>query len=163
MGSIPEPEWSNISHFWDRPVPIFSHVRLSYLALVQDKKITCILPANACCTLYVNCSPAWHSLNKRPSLTLCRKDELWIWFVPPNKHTPLLTDLYGAGILSQFTMNISLKIYQNVMFSLVVFEISSIAFKFYHYVFCSLYRKEYFPINHLEDKMPELFVFNYFL
>jgi hypothetical protein len=26
------------SHFWDRPVPIFSDVRFSYLALVQDKK-----------------------------------------------------------------------------------------------------------------------------
>jgi hypothetical protein len=25
------------SHFWDRPVPIFSDVRFSYLALVQDK------------------------------------------------------------------------------------------------------------------------------
>jgi hypothetical protein len=35
------------SHFSDRPVPIFSHVRFSYLALVQDKKITCVLPANA--------------------------------------------------------------------------------------------------------------------
>ena len=28
----------HISHFWDRPVPIFSDVRFSYLALVQDKK-----------------------------------------------------------------------------------------------------------------------------
>ena len=28
----------SISHFWDRPVPIFSDVRFSYLALVQDKK-----------------------------------------------------------------------------------------------------------------------------
>jgi hypothetical protein len=45
------------SHFWDRPVPIFSDVRFSYLALVQDKKITCVLPANACCTVYVNCPP----------------------------------------------------------------------------------------------------------
>jgi hypothetical protein len=27
-----------ISHFWDRPVPIFSDVRFSYLAPVQDKK-----------------------------------------------------------------------------------------------------------------------------
>jgi hypothetical protein len=27
-----------LSHFWDRPVPIFSDVRFSYLALVQDKK-----------------------------------------------------------------------------------------------------------------------------
>ena len=25
------------SHFWDRPVPIFSDVRFSYFALVQDK------------------------------------------------------------------------------------------------------------------------------
>jgi hypothetical protein len=32
---------------YSRPVPIFSHVRFSYLALVQDKKITCVLPANA--------------------------------------------------------------------------------------------------------------------
>jgi hypothetical protein len=30
-------------------------VKFSYLALVQDKKITCVLPANACCTVYVNC------------------------------------------------------------------------------------------------------------
>jgi hypothetical protein len=37
-----------ISHFWDRPVPIFSDVRFSYLALVQDIKITCVLPA--CCS-----------------------------------------------------------------------------------------------------------------
>jgi hypothetical protein len=29
---------TSISHFWDRPVPIFSDVRFSYLALVQDKK-----------------------------------------------------------------------------------------------------------------------------
>jgi hypothetical protein len=43
-----------ISHFWDRPVPIFSDVSFSYLALVQDKKITCVLQANACCTVYVN-------------------------------------------------------------------------------------------------------------
>jgi hypothetical protein len=28
----------NISHFSDKPVPIFSDVRFSYLALVQDKK-----------------------------------------------------------------------------------------------------------------------------
>jgi hypothetical protein len=35
------------SHFWDRPVPIFSDMRFSYIALVQDKKITCILPTNA--------------------------------------------------------------------------------------------------------------------
>ena len=34
---------------------IFSDVRFSYLALVQDKKIMCVLPANACCTVYVNC------------------------------------------------------------------------------------------------------------
>ena len=34
-----------------------SLVRISYLALVQDKQITCVLPANACCTVYVNCSP----------------------------------------------------------------------------------------------------------
>ena len=44
---------TDISHFWDRPVPIFSDVRFSYLALVQDKKITCILPANPCCTSLV--------------------------------------------------------------------------------------------------------------
>jgi hypothetical protein len=31
-----------------RPVPIFSDVRFSYLAQVQDKKIMCVLPANAC-------------------------------------------------------------------------------------------------------------------
>ena len=47
----------HISQFSDRPVPIFSDVRFSYLALVQDKKITCVLPANACCTVYVNCPP----------------------------------------------------------------------------------------------------------
>ena len=29
---------SDISHFSDRPVSIFSDVRFSYLALVQDKK-----------------------------------------------------------------------------------------------------------------------------
>jgi hypothetical protein len=40
------------SHFWDRPVPIFSDVRFSYLALKQDKKIMCVLPENACCTVY---------------------------------------------------------------------------------------------------------------
>jgi hypothetical protein len=39
-----------ISHFWDRPVPIFSDVRFSYLALVQDKKIMCGLPANVMST-----------------------------------------------------------------------------------------------------------------
>jgi hypothetical protein len=47
----------SFSHFWDRPVPIFSNVRFSYLALVQDKKIMCVLLANACCTVYVNCLP----------------------------------------------------------------------------------------------------------
>ena len=36
---------------------IFSYVRFSYLALVQDKKITCVFPKNACCTVYVNCPP----------------------------------------------------------------------------------------------------------
>jgi hypothetical protein len=41
-----------ISHFWDRPVPIFTDVRFSYLALVQDKKIMCVLLANACCIVY---------------------------------------------------------------------------------------------------------------
>jgi hypothetical protein len=59
-------EWSRglttVSHFWDRPVPIFSNVRFSYLALVQDKKITCVLPANACCTVYVNCPPQFSML-----------------------------------------------------------------------------------------------------
>ena len=44
---------------WDRPVPIFSNVRFSYLALVQDKKIMCVLPANACCTVYVNTDYIW--------------------------------------------------------------------------------------------------------
>jgi hypothetical protein len=43
-----------ISHFWDRPVPIFSDLRFSYLALVQDKKIMWVLLSNACCTVYVN-------------------------------------------------------------------------------------------------------------
>jgi hypothetical protein len=33
----------------------------SYLALVQDKKITCVLPANACCAVYVNCPPILHA------------------------------------------------------------------------------------------------------
>ena len=28
----------SFSHFWDRPVPIFSDARFSYLALMQDKK-----------------------------------------------------------------------------------------------------------------------------
>ena len=46
----------SFSYFWDRPVPIFSDVRFSYLPLVQDRKITCVLPANACCTVYVNSS-----------------------------------------------------------------------------------------------------------
>ena len=51
-----------ISHFWDRPVPIFTDVRFSYLALVQDKKIMCVLLANAWCTVYVNCpSPILHA------------------------------------------------------------------------------------------------------
>ena len=45
------------SHFRDRPVPIFSDVVFSYLALVQDKNIKCVLQANTCCTVYVNCSP----------------------------------------------------------------------------------------------------------
>ena len=35
----------------------FSDVRFSYLALVQDKKITCVLSANACCAVNVNCPP----------------------------------------------------------------------------------------------------------
>ena len=34
------------------PLPVIDSI---YLALVQDKKITCVLPANACCTVYVNC------------------------------------------------------------------------------------------------------------
>ena len=57
-----------ISHFWDRPVPIFSDVRFPYLALVQDKKITCVLPANACCTVYVNCPPIllWNTFKILP-------------------------------------------------------------------------------------------------
>jgi hypothetical protein len=52
----------HISHFSDRPVPIFSDVRFTYLALVQDTKITCVLPANACCTVYVNCPPEFSML-----------------------------------------------------------------------------------------------------
>jgi hypothetical protein len=35
---------------------------VSYYALVQDKKITCVLPANACCTVYVNNSPCFSFL-----------------------------------------------------------------------------------------------------
>ena len=50
-----------ISHFWDRPVPIFSDLRFSYRVLVQDKKIMCVLPANACCTVYVNCPSILHA------------------------------------------------------------------------------------------------------
>jgi hypothetical protein len=53
---------TTISHFWDRPVPIFSNVRFSYLALVEDKKVTCVLSANACCTVYVNYSPCFSVL-----------------------------------------------------------------------------------------------------
>jgi hypothetical protein len=34
-------------------VPIFSDVKFSYLALLQDKNITCVLPANACCTVFL--------------------------------------------------------------------------------------------------------------
>jgi hypothetical protein len=52
---------NKISHFWDRPVPIFSDVRFSYLALVEDKKIMCVLPANACCTVFINCPPILHA------------------------------------------------------------------------------------------------------
>jgi hypothetical protein len=52
-----------LSHFWDRPVPISSHVRFSYLALVQDKNITRVLAANAWCTVYVNCPPILHAFN----------------------------------------------------------------------------------------------------
>jgi hypothetical protein len=49
----PFSKWppQSFSHFWDRPVPIFTDVRFSYVALVQDKKVTCVLPANACCTV----------------------------------------------------------------------------------------------------------------
>ena len=53
--------FSFLSHFWDRPVPIFSDVRFSYPALVQDKKITCVLTANACCTVSVNYPPIIHA------------------------------------------------------------------------------------------------------
>ena len=35
---IPYQPETPISHFRDRPVPIFSDARFSYLALVQDKK-----------------------------------------------------------------------------------------------------------------------------
>ena len=35
----------------------FQQCEIFYLALVQDKTITCVLPANACCTVYVNCPP----------------------------------------------------------------------------------------------------------
>jgi hypothetical protein len=46
-------------------------VRFSYLALVQDKKITCVLPANACCTVYVNCPS--DKLFLRPSIGHTKK------------------------------------------------------------------------------------------
>jgi hypothetical protein len=50
------------SHFLDGPVPIFSDVRFSYLALVQDKKIMCVLLANACCTVMSTaCPPILHA------------------------------------------------------------------------------------------------------
>ena len=45
-------------------VPIFSDVRFSYLALVQDKKITCVISANACCIVYVNCRPPHNAVGK---------------------------------------------------------------------------------------------------
>jgi hypothetical protein len=51
----------NISHFSDKPVPIFSDVRFSYLALVQDKKSTCVLPINACCTVMSTAPPILHA------------------------------------------------------------------------------------------------------
>jgi hypothetical protein len=57
-----EDKRNYFSHFWDRPVPIFSDVRFFYLALVRDKKIVCVLPANACCTVYVNCPPQFSML-----------------------------------------------------------------------------------------------------
>jgi hypothetical protein len=66
-----------ISHFWDRPAPIFSDVRFAYLALVQDKKITCVLPANACCTVYVNCPvPQWRPFTHFPPRWSCLLREL---------------------------------------------------------------------------------------
>ena len=58
---IPYQPETPISHFRDRPVPIFSDARFSYLALVQDKKITCVLPPNTCCTVFVNCPPILHA------------------------------------------------------------------------------------------------------
>ena len=42
-----------ISHFSDRPVPIFSDLRFSYLALVQDKKNHVRLTVK--CLLYSLC------------------------------------------------------------------------------------------------------------
>jgi hypothetical protein len=43
------PVFDFIYHFYQ----LFLVVRFSYLALVQGKKITCVLPANACCIVYV--------------------------------------------------------------------------------------------------------------
>ena len=41
LTQTPNPTKHNtlLSHFWDRPVPIFSDARFSYLAHVQEKKI----------------------------------------------------------------------------------------------------------------------------
>jgi hypothetical protein len=46
------------SHFWDRPVPIFSDVRFSYLALVQDKKNHVRFTGK--CMLYSLCQQKQH-------------------------------------------------------------------------------------------------------
>ena len=42
------------SHFWDRPVPIFSDARFSYLALVQDKTLRAFYRQMHAVTVYVN-------------------------------------------------------------------------------------------------------------
>ena len=94
-----------ISHFWDRPVPIFSDVRFSYLALVQDKKITCVLPANACCTVYVNCVLIW-----------CQFSLLWLSSFQLSKHSLHINS--WSQLIGIFFLHLSLTMSVDIIYIL---------------------------------------------
>ena len=88
-----------ISHFWDRPVPIFSDVRFSYLALVQDKKNHVRFPGK--CMLYSLCQlPAQFSM-----LFLFKiNNSLYISFQSFYKHTnPTNQPYYYIITCTQYT------------------------------------------------------------
>ena len=87
-----------ISHFWDRQVPIFSDVRFSYLALVQDKKNHVRFTGK--CMLYSLCQ-----LPVLDSISFFRSYTVYIVIMALNIHITVISHVFCNGSFRIFSLS----------------------------------------------------------